>query len=317
MRIADRNAHVAALTFALCSCDHVTPSAPPTHRAPSTVSSATANAPALDADGVMQILAQKEGFEFRLGSQDPNHAEGLSIEKDIAAIKGIEGAWSYYSIATYPLDYASGGAGKTARLHLHVPNSVQAFTWSTQHGFLSTPTDLRNQEVTVFVRGHEFFDPKRAGVTIKIRGGEHSTKQPSAASCTMMTFQATATGAVARFGKELDHPIYDYVKLQPTFDAALEDNRWYGLKLVSFARPSNDNQVVNRLYVDVDPIDGAGHPKNHWQLLAQYIDEQGKTTGHYDRVVNWGGYQTTVRVDGMNRIDFALLSAHEIVPPNE
>lgn len=35
---------------------------------------------------------------------------------------------------------------------------------------------------------------------------------------------------VTRFGKELRHPEYDYVPLEPRFSASLEEGRWVGLK---------------------------------------------------------------------------------------
>ena len=92
----------------------------------------------------------------------------------------------------------------------------------------------------------------RAAITLKIRGGAHSANNPDLASCTMMTFQAASTGAVARFGKELIHPIYNYVKLTPAFNAALIEYQWFGLKLLSYGIPGDSTRVVNRLYLEAN-----------------------------------------------------------------
>jgi len=136
------------------------------------------------------------------------------------------------------------------------------------------------------------------------------------ASCTMMTFQSASTGAVARFGKELTHPIYDFVKLTPAFDAALTANRWFGLKLLSYSAPGRPARVINRLYLDGAPFDPAtGRPRNNWQLFSEYVDGEGVSTGKYDKLADWGGWQTTLRTDGVNSLDFALISLREVRPP--
>jgi hypothetical protein len=45
-----------------------------------------------------------------------------------------------------------------------------------------------------------------------------------------------------------------------------------------------------------------------------YTDVEGQSTGRYSKLVNWGGWQTTVRTDGYNDIDFAFPSVREIIP---
>jgi len=221
----------------------------------------------------------------------------------------------YWNVSAHDLDYASGGSGKSSRLHIYAGGGQQAYTWKTQKGFLATPSDIRNQEFTAFVRVHGIADSKRAAITLKIRGGAHSAKNPDLASCTMMTFQAASTGAVARFGKELIHPIYDYVKLTPAFNAALIENQWFGLKLLSYSPPGEPSRVVNRLYLDNDPFDQlSGKLRNRWQLLAEYVDSEGLGTGRYTKLADWGGWQTTLRTDGVGSLDFALISLREIQP---
>ena len=167
------------------------------------------------------------------------------------------------------------------------------------------------------MRVHGIFDVRRAAVTLKIRGGKHSKDDGDLASCTMMTFSPASSPAVTRFGKELTHPEYDYVKLEPSFAASLEEGRWVGLKLVSYAPPADTSRVINRLYVDDAPFDAAGRPANHFRQLSEYVDVEGRSTGQYTKLVDWGGWQTTLRTDGISELDFAIISVREIVAPTE
>lgn len=276
---------------------------------------APAAAQGLDADGVLQLFPTQTGSSFRLGSGDPNDTPALVIEKNARATRHGEGAVRFWSVAAYALDYSSGGTGKTIRLHIHASGGQQELTWQTQHGFLSSPRDLKNQEFTVYVRVHGIFDVRRAAVTLKIRGGKHTKDDGDLASCTMITFSPAGSPAVTRFGKELTHPEYDYVKLEPMFAASLEEDRWVGLKLVSYTPATDAGRVVNRLYVDDAPFDGAGRPANHFRLFSEYVDVEGRSTGRYTKLADWGGWQTTLRTDGVSELDFAIVSVREIAAP--
>lgn len=268
-----------------------------------------------DDDGVTMLLATAPGARFHLGKDNPNSARNFQIERKTPALPRTDGALQYWNVAAHDLDYASGGSGKTSRLHIYTGGGRQAYTWQTQQGFLSSPSDIRNQEFTAFVRVHGISDPRRAALTLKIRGGAHSAKNPDMASCTMMTFQAASTGAVTRFGKELTHPIYDYVKLTPAFDAALNENRWFGLKLLSYSSPGRPARVINRLYLDNAPFEPAnGSPRNNWRLFSEFVDVEGVSTGKYNKLADWGGWQTTLRADGASSLDFTLISLREVQP---
>lgn len=274
---------------------------------------ATAAAPAasdLDADGVRMLLPSATGTSFRLGTSDPNQLPGFLIENNIAASKQVEGSLGFWNTKPFSFGYTAGGTGKTTRLH--IITGSQSYTWKTQKGVLSGPSDLRNQEYTAYVRVHDIFDPARGMVTMKIRGGKHDANSGDAASCVMMTLGANGK---TMFGKELTHPSYDYVSLAPRFAASLEDGQWVGMKLVSYAKPSDPTKVVNQLYLDTAPFDGAGKPVNGWRLWSEYVDAEGTSTGRYSKLADWGGSQTTIRTDGVSSVDFALVSAREVTPP--
>ncbi|AKJ29632.1 chitosanase [Caldimonas brevitalea] len=275
-------------------------------------------APGLDDDGVQMLLpSATKGTSLRLGENDPNQTSRIYLEKKQKAYARDEGALRYWSTESYPLNYASGGTGWTMRLHFKASDEEQRYTWKTQKkGYLASPKDFRNQEFTVYLRVHQLLDAGRSQAQLKVRGGRHSGSDPDAASCVMMTLGPADSSRNARFAKELTHPDYDYVRLEPKFDAGLVDNTWVGLKLVSYADPSNRSRVINRLYLDRDPFDRAtGKPNNRWRLFSEYVDVDGTDTGHFSKYAHWGGPLTTLRVDGWQRIDFALPSVREIVPP--
>jgi hypothetical protein len=278
---------------------------------------ARAQAPAqLDAEGVRMLLPSLAGgTALYVGKQDPNTSATVAFDYKIKATQGTEAGVAFWTMPSVALDYSSGNKGYTARVHLHAAGAQQNFNWKTQKGYLSTPNDIRNQEFTVYLRVHELLTPAIAQAVLKIRGGGHHANDPDAGSCTMMTLAPVSNKGVTRFGKELSHPIYDYVNLKPMVSASLQDNVWIGLKLLSWSDPKNPAQVINQLHIDTAPFDAMGKPVNQWRLLSEYVDIEGQSTGHYSKLVDWGALQTTLRVDGYRSVDFAHLSVREIMPP--
>jgi hypothetical protein len=269
----------------------------------------------IDADGVAKLYPDAKGTDFRLGQADPNDREGLTIEEGVHAARGSEAGVDFWSLPTYDFEYTEGGvAGKTARLHISSVGASQLYDWHTQRGFLAKPDDLGDQELTAYVRVHHIVDPEHAAFELKVRGGQHNDGEPALASCTMMTFATARAPGVSRFGKELDHPQYDYVNLPLRFNIELREGRWFGLKLVTFVDPERAERVVNRLYVDEQPFLADGSPRNQFRLLTEYVDRASVSTGLYDTLVDWRGYVSTLRIDGVESIDVAKLSARAIAP---
>jgi hypothetical protein len=270
----------------------------------------------LDEDDVVKLYPDASGTPYHLGASDLNADARIALEQEGSASSGLEGSLHFWTVSAYSFEYSEDGEmGKTARVHISGESARQRFDWQTQMGFLAGPDDLGDQEFTAYVRVHGIFDPEHAVFELKIRGGDHSDQTPPLASCTLMTFATASAPSVSHFGKELDHPLYDYVNLPLRFSTELGEGRWYGLKLVSYADPARPDRVVNRLYVDDDPFTSDGTPRNAFRLLTEYIDRAGVSTGRYDTLVNWRGLLTTLRVDGVDSLDVALLSARPIAAP--
>jgi hypothetical protein len=311
-----RSLRVAALaglvSVGACSRDDRPAAEPTGPEPPLSPAPAPPAALELDADGVVKLLPDAPGTAFRLGDADPNSQSGLAIEEGTLAAPGRDGPIAFWTVPTYDFEYSEGNTlGRTARLHIGT-GADQRFDWRDQSGFLANPEDLGDQELTAFVRVHGIVDPERAAFELKVRGGRHTEDAPALASCSMMTFATADAPGVSRFGKELNHPEYDFVNLPTRYPVELVADRWYGLKLVTFVDPDSADRVVYRLYVDDDPFLPDGSPRNQFHLLTEYVDRSGTSTGLYDTLVDWRGVVTTLRVDGVESLDIARLSARPI-----
>jgi hypothetical protein len=267
-------------------------------------------------DGVgMLFPADPDGSSFHLGDGDPTDAEPFFDMEGDEAISGTDGGVPYWSTSGHRVTYASGKpAGKTVRLHLRPGGGEQNFTWrdgAMENGFIGGPGDLLNFEATVYVRVHED-NGTHHSMSWKMRGGKHTKPETARSSCVGM---AVPFGGVApQAFRELDHPTYDHLALTPYFDYQLEEGRWLGVKVVSYLV---EGGTRNLLFLDTDPFDPSGTPRNQFRLFTEWFDRDGESTGHYDRAATWAGWETTFRVDGWRRVDFTYPSAREIVPPAE
>jgi hypothetical protein len=172
-------------------------------------------------------------------------------------------------------------------------------------GYMVSPKDLRNLELTGFFRVREIVDPHEA-LTMKLRGGAHTDSSPSSAACIGLLVRYSGEGTDI-WEKELFHPTtprFDVTKLASHGDV---QEKWFGVKSVVYNVDGNATGV-SELYVDNDPFDAAGKPKNNWTKIYRWVDAD-KTP------VIWGGKYETFRFDQAGYVDFKTLSVREIVPP--
>ncbi|NOK04410.1 MULTISPECIES: hypothetical protein [Myxococcus] len=284
--------------------------------APALAAPATPPAPVAEVgpDGVgMLFPSEPSGSSFYLGDGDPSNSEPFFNMKGDEATPGLESGVPYWSTPGHRVTYASGKpAGKTVRLHLRPSGGEQSFTWrdgALENGFIGSPDDLLNFEATVYVRVHED-NGTHHSMSWKMRGGQHTKPEVARSSCVGM--DVPFGGASPQAYRELDHPTYDFLSLTPYFDYQLQEGRWLGVKVVSYLV---EGGTRNLLFLDTNPFDASGKPRNEFRLFTEWHDRDGESTGHYDRAATWAGLETTFRVDGWRRVDFAYPSAREIVPP--
>ncbi|MCI0572585.1 MAG: hypothetical protein L0Y66_17670 [Myxococcaceae bacterium] len=269
----------------------------------------------VDEDGVgMLFPSNPSGSSFRLGTGDPTTVDPqhFDMEGD-PATEGSENGLTFWSTAGHRVTYASGKpAGKTVRLHLRPSGGVQNFTWrfgAAEKGYIGNPGDVLNFEATVYVRVLEH-NGTHNSMSWKLRGGTHTKPDIARSSCVGM--DVPFGGVAPQAFRELDHPTYDHVQLTPKFPFQLQEGQWVGVKIVSYLVPGG---TQNLLYVDANPFDANGTPRNDFRLFTEWMDQDGVSTGHYSTAATWAGWETTFRVDGWRRVDFALPSVREIIPP--
>lgn len=269
----------------------------------------------VDADGVLMLFpSNPDGASWSLGTRDPNKVDQtyFDLNGDKATAR-TENGISYWTTTGHKVSYASGAPdGVTVRLNIKASGGTQKYTWrngAIEHGYLSNPKDLKNFEATVYVRVHDF-NNTHDSMNWKLRGGRHSSSNAALSSCTEMS--VPYGGDSPKAGRELDHPDYDSVKLKPKFSYQLQAGKWLAVKVVSYLI---EGGTKNLLYLDTEPFDANGEPRNNFRLYTEWVDEDGKSTGRYSRAATWGGWVTTFRVDGWKRVDFTHLSAREIIPP--
>jgi hypothetical protein len=81
---------------------------------------------------------------------------------------------------------------------------------------------------------------------------------------------------------------------------------------------SDGESVTARDYIDLDPFDTNGMPKNNWEPLQEKVftkvSKKTKDGKKYDVPPLWGGMFTS-RVDGFQTVNYAIVSIREIIPP--
>lgn len=274
----------------------------------------TPSALQLDADGIAMLFPPNPaGSGWNLGARNPNADPAYFDLNGDKATQGSENGISYWTTTGHKVSYASGAPdGVTVRLNIKPSGGAQKYSWTNgalANGYLGNPRDLKNLEATVYVR---VSNPKGTHTSMnwKVRGGKHSSSNGDLASCVEMG--VPYGGDAPKAARELHHPNYDYVKLTPKFPYQLQAGKWVGVKMVSYLVPGG---TKNQLYLDTNPFDASGKPRNDFKLYTEWMDKDGQSTGRYKQAATWAGWVTTFRVDGWNRVDFTHLSAREIIPP--
>lgn len=284
----------------------------------STTGQAATGTPAalqLDANGVAMVFpSNTAGSSWSLGTRNPNTVDQTYFDLNgDKATQGSDQGVSYWSTSGHKVSYASGAPdGVTVRLNIKASGGTQKYTWNNgalTNGYLGNPRDVKNMEATVYVR---VSNPKGTHTSMawKMHGGKHSSSNGALASCIEM--DVPYGGLPPRAARELNHPNYEYVKLAPKFPYQLQPGKWVGVKAVSYLVPGGTR---NQLYLDTDPFDASGKPRNNFKLFSEWMDKNGQSTGHYTQAATWGGWVTTFRVDGWNKVDFTYPSVREIIPP--
>ena len=284
----------------------------------------------IDEFGVEKLFADaqsnwKEGdpINWRLTTEgDPNEDPHLRPDFDDYKGTGNEGKMQYYT--------ASKNSWRT---DFKPSRGTQERNWKDkeeleENGCLGSEPGAQAFEMTAYIRVHGI-NQDDEGISFKVRGGRHSSPNDNA-SCTEIVYHydGSENNTAAR---ELRHPDYDKFDVKPKFKGGIKEGKWVGFKCTSWNESYTSGKlknVVNRLYVDKDPLNEDGTPKNKFELWLEWIDknEKSKDLGYpfhpdnstkpdgYNSSAWWAGYMETIRIDETDKVDIGYYSYREIDP---
>ena len=277
------------------------------------VDAATADDPTsvdeYDAFGVRMMLpTDPTRFSWRLG--DPNDDPAFRIDGNgDDAVLQADGS---YLFRPREGGLASGGTQLTLRLHVSGTTATESFTDHAQlrqRGHMTNdPTgELGDQEMTGYFR---LTGIERASDTIskKIRGGRHSDGSAAKYSACIGLIVPYDGESDEMWEKELFHPSTPKSSVTKLVDYGdvIEQGKWIGDKITSVRRP--DGSVLNTQYLDLDPFDAQGKPKNNWVKVFEYVDQG-------PNVVSWSGRVSTWRIDEAQRVYGKYMSVRSVKAP--
>jgi hypothetical protein len=175
-----------------------------------------------------------------------------------------------------------------------------------QRGYMTNDKDheLADQEMTGYFRLTNITDASDT-ISKKIRGGRHSDGDASKyAACVGLLLRYDGQGNQL-FEKELFHPTTpkNAVTKLVNYGNAIQQGHWIGDKITSVRQP--DGSVKNTQYIDTDPFDANGQPKNNWVKVFEYVDSG-------TNVVNWSGRVSTWRIDQAKNVYAKFLSMRSV-----
>jgi hypothetical protein len=253
----------------------------------------------IDPDGVeLKAKRNPNGSAWRLGAKDPNTDPEVVLR--------------FAASVTKEADYWKATAESNLSFRINVNVKASQGDQESDHatlaknGYMVSKSDLRNLEMTGYFRVHDVNDQSE-GISIKVRGGQHTGSNDPRAACIGLVTEYT-DGSTSLWEKELFHPTTPKAKVTKLETHPPLEDKWVGLKAVVW-NIDGDTKSVSEMWIDTDPFDAAGKPKNGWKKVYTVTDD-GSFGG---RAVTWGGKYATWRIDAAKTIDFKLLSVHEII----
>lgn len=279
-----------------------------------------------DKNGVQMLFKSKGmGGQYYLSDSD-NIKEGKFITTDRNdAEKKTEGNIAFWRVSAKDVHYSDHSIGKTVRVNINAGGGLdghQQNTWEDNPKYIWTNDDSENAEFTYYIRcsgkisGHGTA-ANHVTCSSKFRGGIHTGNHDPRASCCELVLRVGEGNTSLNYNFEYNHP--DYLndedgtkKLQANNDTQI--GKWFGRKTIVWTN-SNGKSVTARDYVDLDPFNANGKPKNNWKPLQEKIfttaDKKTQDGRNYNVPPLWGGMFTS-RVDGFQIVDYAIVSIREI-----
>jgi hypothetical protein len=266
----------------------------------------------LDENGVKMLFPSKQGGPAYFYKMTDNIEGSKFIETDgNKATQMTDGAITFQRLKSDVVHYSSMPDGKTCRVNINGGGfiSKQAHTWKDNPTpeFIWTPNDSKNYEFTYYFRANGKMH-EHTECSTKNRGGIHTGSNDPHASTFELSLKIGQSEL--KCSKEYNHPDYEFDSTTKASDNLSHSDKWIARKTVVWTQ--SDGNVNAEDYVDWDPFDVAGKPKNNFVKLQSKVF---KSTSKYPKAPTWGGMATS-RIDGHNSIDYSIISIREIIPPS-
>jgi hypothetical protein len=280
----------------------------------------------IDKDGVQMLFPSKgSGKEYYLSDADNINESKFITTDNNNAMKKTEGNLTFWRVSGKDVHYSDQSIGKTVRVNINAGGGLdgrQQNTWEDNPKYIWTNNDSKNAEFTYYIRcsgkiSGQGIAANHVTCSSKFRGGAHTGKNDPRASCCELVLRVGEGNASLNYNFEYNHP--DYVndgdgtkKLQANNDT--EVGKWFGRKTIVWTN-SDVKSVTARDYIDLDPFNANGMPKNNWKPLQEKvfrrISRETDDGTKYNIPPLWGGMFTS-RVDGFKTVDYAIMSLREI-----
>ncbi|MGH9986225.1 MAG: hypothetical protein ACRD8W_19965 [Nitrososphaeraceae archaeon] len=181
-----------------------------------------------------------------------------------------------------------------------------------KNGYMQSPNDWRNVEMTGFVKYEEGDDDQN--FAWYVRGGKHTDSEDCEASA--YKGQLFYEGD-SRFAKQQWFVSYTFTDEKEKMTYHLED-RWIGFKFVVYNLPPLKNGTI---YVKLENWINENGDGISWKKIDEKIDRGhwGERGDHCDgdpaQIITWGGPIATFRWDKADGVDIRYFSIREIEPP--
>lgn len=263
-------------------------------------------------DGVMQIYPTANGgTEFYLGENPDKSKFNVSYGggSHLPYSKKKEGSLTYFNTTGSPITYHSGSPpGRSTRLDIYPDGGIWGnktkYSWDNNPGYLYTPKGIKSGEFTSYIRVHQDLGTHQA-YAHKIGG-----RDEDAIRSLIEAVYPTATHSTMQINYNYAH--FPYVNAKPNIKfnpPKLTVEKWVGFKTIR--KVATDGKSSNiEMWVDLDPFDSNGKPKNGWKLAAMYLDKG--TPGYKNIACTWACHKDLIRVDGFGLVDFTRISDREI-----
>jgi hypothetical protein len=252
----------------------------------------------LDAFGVTMLQPTRPGGETWALPLDPR--SDRQFDPQLTITPNADGSWKIKNKQVRMDVMTSSGYSLTA-------SSVQDRTVLAARGYMQSPNDWKNVEITGFVKVNS--GGPDSHITWYARGGRHSDSVP----CEGSAYKGSLThdGRV-RFQKESWHVYYDQAPYAAVSSSYLR--RWIGFKAVIRNTTVDGKAAVHMEAWLNENADGVT-----WKQVYTFDDAGswgGDSTtcgGTDDRMLlSWGGPMAVFRWDDSSDVDFKWLSVREI-----